>query len=157
MKNNTKERDMVIAEKIIKYCDEVNSTHQMFNNDINLFCNHEMGFIYRNAVTMPILQIGELVKNLSDEFRMDNNNIPWKLLARTRDFYAHNYGALDYDVTWDTSQNDIPELKKDLEDILLKNNYISVLNEVEQTADKISDALDNGEIGRGEQSVNQER
>lgn len=59
MKNN-KERDVVIAEKIIRYCDEVFSTHQMFNNDINLFCDQEMGFIYRNAITMPILQIGEL-------------------------------------------------------------------------------------------------
>lgn len=115
-----------------------------------------MGFIYRNAITMPILQIGELVKNLSDEFRTDNN-IPWKLLARTRDFYAHNYGALDYDVTWDTSQNDIPKLKEELEDILLKSNYLSTLNEVEQVADKISDALNNGEIDRDERSVDQER
>lgn len=36
---NKKERDVVIVEKIIKYCDEVYSTHQVFNNDINLFRN----------------------------------------------------------------------------------------------------------------------
>lgn len=57
---NKKERDVVIVEKIIKYCDEVYSTHQMFNNDINLFRNQEVGFIYRNAITMPILQIVSL-------------------------------------------------------------------------------------------------
>lgn len=156
---NKKERDVVIVEKIIKYCDEVYSTHQMFNNDINLFRNQEVGFIYRNAITMPILQIGELVKNVSDEFRADNNNIPWKLLARTRDFYAHNYGALDYDVTWDTSQNDIPKLKEELEDILLRNHYLTKFNEVDQIADKIQDAIDYGEldIGKNNRSVGQER
>lgn len=41
---NKKERDVVIVEKIIKYCDEVYSTHQMFNNDINLFRNQEVPF-----------------------------------------------------------------------------------------------------------------
>lgn len=108
---------------------------------------------------MPILQIGELVKNVSDEFRADNNNIPWKLLARTRDFYAHNYGALDYDVTWDTSQNDIPKLKEELEDILLRNHYLTKFNEVDQIADKIQDAIDYGEldIGKNNRSVGQER
>ena len=157
MKDPTKERDTIIAKKIIKYCDEIRLTHKLFKNDKDLFFDKEQGCIYRNAITMPILQIGELVKNLSEEFRMQNNNIPWKSIARTRDFYAHNYGALNFDTTWETSQDSVRELKEQLEDILLKNNYISMLNEVEQVADKISDALNNGEIDRDERSVEQER
>ena len=157
MKEKTKERDIVIVKKIIKYCDEVRLTHKLFKNDKDLFFDKEQGCIYRNAITMPILQIGELVKNLSEEFRTQNNNIPWRSIARTRDFYAHNYGSLNFNTTWDTSQDDIPNLKEELEDILLKNNYLSMLNEVEQVADKISDALDNGEIDRDGRSVEQER
>lgn len=32
---------------------------------------------YRNAVTMPILQIGELANRLSDEFKRSYPEIPW--------------------------------------------------------------------------------
>ena len=32
---------------------------------------------YRNAVTMPILQIGELANHLSEEFKQQNKQIPW--------------------------------------------------------------------------------
>jgi uncharacterized protein with HEPN domain len=39
---------------------------------------------------MPILQIGELAKNLSDEFRETNNDIPWKAIMGMRDIFAHH-------------------------------------------------------------------
>ena len=157
MKNNR--RDKLIVDKIIKYCNEIRLTHKLFNNDKDLFCDVERGFIYRNAITMPILQIGELVKNLSDDFKNQNHNIPWKSITGMRNVFAHNYGAIDRNGTWDTSQNDIPKLKEELEDILLKNNYLSMLNEVEQVADKIADAIDNGELdmNKDEQSRGQER
>ncbi|MBR1486006.1 MAG: hypothetical protein IJ597_01965 [Synergistaceae bacterium] len=55
-------RDLQIVRKIIKYCNEVQLTHKSFQNDKQLFCDKEKGFIYRNSISMPILQIGELVK-----------------------------------------------------------------------------------------------
>lgn len=115
MKDNI--RDAVIIEKILRYCDEINRTHQAFNNDKNLFFNKEEGFIYRNSITMPILQIGELVKNLSEEFTLKYNTIPWKAIAGMRDIFAHHYGAIDYDMTWNTSVEDIVDLKLFLESI----------------------------------------
>ena len=35
-------------------------------------------FVVRQAVSMCILQIGELVGNLSDEFKAEHNVIPWR-------------------------------------------------------------------------------
>ena len=64
-----RKRDEVIVGKILRYCDETAKTHKAFHNDKELFFNEEEGFIYRNSITMPILQIGELVKNLSEDFR----------------------------------------------------------------------------------------
>ena len=75
MKENKK--DAVIADKILRYCEEIAKTHEVFNNDKDLFFNKKNGFIYRNAITMPILQIGELVKNFSEEFTAKYNSMPW--------------------------------------------------------------------------------
>lgn len=74
-------RDNTIIEKILKYCNEIEQTHCAFNDDKDLFFDKDAGFIYRNSITMPILQIGELVKNLSDEFVIKYNGIPWKAIA----------------------------------------------------------------------------
>ena len=63
-----KPSDKIIIKKIIDYCLQIKETHEYFNNDKNLFLNDEKGFIYRNSITMPILQIGELAKVLSEEY-----------------------------------------------------------------------------------------
>lgn len=107
-----RKRDFVIIEKVLRYCDEIEKTHIAFHNDKELFFNKEDGFIYRNSITMPILQIGELVKNLSEEFVAEHNSIPWKAIAGMRDIFAHHYGSIDYDMTWNTSVEDITALKE---------------------------------------------
>ena len=112
-------RDLQIIRKIIKYCDEILLTHENFRNDKKLFCDKERGFIYRNAISMPILQIGELVKNLSGDFIIEHNSIAWREIAKMRDFFAHHYGTLDYEITWNTSKDDISALKFYLKNILL--------------------------------------
>ena len=109
--------DTQIVRKIIRYCDEVRLTHESFQNDKRLFFDREKGFIYRNSISMPMLQIGELVKSLSDDFRTVHNSMPWREIAKMRDFFAHHYGTLDYEITWTTSQRDITELKNYLESV----------------------------------------
>ncbi len=84
-------RDFQIVRKIIKYCNEIQFTHENFKNDKKLFCDKDNGFIYRNAISMPILQIGELVKNLSDDFRAEHNVMAWREIAKMRDFFAHHF------------------------------------------------------------------
>ncbi len=106
-----KKRDAVIVEKVLRYCDEISKTHEAFHNDKDLFFNKEDGFIYRNSITMPILQIGELIKNLSEEFTSKYNAMPWKAIAGMRDIFAHHYGSIDYEMTWNTSKEDIAMLK----------------------------------------------
>ena len=111
------ERDTVIINKILAYCDEIKDTHTFFNNDKKLFFDKEHGFVYRNSITMPILQIGELSKNLSDDFRTAYKDIPWRDVMGIRDIFAHHYGSLDYDMAWSTSKEDIENLRLVLEKV----------------------------------------
>ncbi len=113
-----KQRDKAILIKIMNYCTEIKDTHNYFKQDKELFTNEKCGFIYRNSITMPILQIGELAKTLSTEFLDEYTKIPWKMIMRMRDIVAHHYGSLDYGIVWNTSMSDIPELYLGIKEIL---------------------------------------
>lgn len=107
MKNN--ERDINIIKKIIKYCEEIFETQKYFGNEYNLFRNN---FIYKNAISMSILQIGELAGHLSEGFKTHHSEIPWRNIKGIRNFMAHEYGNLDTGLVWDTVIEDIPRLHR---------------------------------------------
>jgi len=67
---------------------------------------------------MCVVQIGELVAQLSEEVKKQNAMIPWRIIKDTRNFYVHAYGAIDIPSVWDTLSSDIPALKTACEDIL---------------------------------------
>ena len=113
-----RDRDKLVLQKILKYCGEVTATNEHFHSDETLFKDVERGFVYRNAVSMPILQIGELCKNLSDGFVAQHSGIPWKMMARMRDVLAHHYGAIDMDTTFLTATVDVPEVRRQVSAIL---------------------------------------
>ena len=66
--------------------------------------------LYRKAIVMSILNIGELSKNLPLEFKLTYNDIPWKKIAGMRDIAAHGYHVMDDDIIWDVAVKSIPEL-----------------------------------------------
>ena len=79
-------------------------------------------YVYRNSITMPILQIGELVKHLSDEFLKNYPEIPWRQIKGMRDIFAHHYGSVDFKFVWHTSHEDIDELINFLKHLLENND-----------------------------------
>ncbi|TCL72453.1 uncharacterized protein with HEPN domain [Hydrogenispora ethanolica] len=68
----------------------------------------------KRAVCMTLLNIGELVKHLTGEFKLANGNIPWRNIAGLRDITAHQYQALNMGDVWHTVRNDIPLLKRNI-------------------------------------------
>ena len=44
--------------------------------------------------------IGEAAKHLSETFRASQPDIPWQLMAGTRDRLIHGYFGVDYDIVW---------------------------------------------------------
>ena len=108
-------RDETIRGKMLAYCREIKKTHQYFQEDQALFFDKENGAIYRNAISMPLMQIGELAKNLSEEFRGRYSEIPWRDAIRMRDVFAHHYGAMNYEQIWEASHSDVAELERCLQ------------------------------------------
>ena len=59
---------------------------------------------------MCVVQIGELVGQLSEEVKRRNTAIPWRIIKDTRNFYVHAYGASDIPSVWDTLEHDNPDV-----------------------------------------------
>jgi uncharacterized protein with HEPN domain len=64
------------------------------------------------ATCYAILNIGELVKGLSEGVTKRNESIPWKQIVGMRNRAAHGYHFLSPEVVWDVVRFEIPVLKK---------------------------------------------
>lgn len=111
--NSSRDRDII--EHILRYCREIDQAVERFGNDKDTFMADA---VYRNSVAMPVQQIGELAKHLTDEFLEEHTQIPWKNIKGMRTWFAHQYLDMDRAVIWDVVQNGIPPLKEFCEEYL---------------------------------------
>ena len=104
------ERDAEVLRNILKYCEQIDDANQQFDSKKEDF---EENSVYRNAVAMCVLQIGELAKHLSNEYRLHTaDEIPWHQIQGLRNVVAHEYGKIDADLLWETVTEDIPQLRE---------------------------------------------
>jgi uncharacterized protein with HEPN domain len=64
-----------------------------------------------DSIMFRFIQISELIKKLTYEFRIKNSTIPWKNIIGLKNKMIHEYGNIDLDIIYST-------LKKDLFEIL---------------------------------------
>ena len=117
MKHN---KNYIILTKIISYCKDAQDTVERAG-DFDTLSNDTL---YKNAASMCILQIGELVSVLDKEVIEKHNNIPWSHIKKMRNKAAHHYGKFDSKILWETIKDDIPIL------INVCNNIIKELDEM---------------------------
>ena len=69
----------------------------------------------RRAVSMTLINIGELVKNLTPPFEDAHPQVPWKAMATLRNVAAHKYQTLRMEDVWDTVALDLPRIYNDMQ------------------------------------------
>lgn len=109
------DRNISVLEHIIDYCQQIEQTVARFGDSADVFRNDP---IYRNAAALCILQIGELVGKLTDEFREQHPAVPWRQIKAMRNIVAHSYGTVDPEITWEIIADEIPALKAYCEQIV---------------------------------------
>ena len=72
----------------------------------------------QDAVIREIEIMGEATKRLTEEIKEIYSDIPWKKIAGTRDKLIHDYFGVDIDAVWDTASKDLPDLKKQIKEII---------------------------------------
>ena len=76
---------------------------------------------------MCIIQIGENVSRLSEEFREKHNQVPWRSIKDMRNIVTHKYESAEFDVLWYALTVEVPELKESLIDLKYYSISLKVL------------------------------
>ena len=108
-------RDMITIQKVIS---EMQIGIDMLGTtDLETFLTNEM---LKRALGMTAINVGELVKVVTDEVRNKYKEFPWKAVAGTRDITAHRYQTLRMEDVYMTVHEEYPVLMQQLQDILKK-------------------------------------
>lgn len=106
-------RDRIILEKVLS---EIEIAGKFTgNHSLQEFLSDEL---LKRAACMTVINIGELVKNLSTGCRIAYPAVPWKEIAGFRDIAAHKYQTLRMEDVFETITVDFPALYENIRDIL---------------------------------------
>jgi uncharacterized protein with HEPN domain len=73
----------------------------------------------QDAILRRITIIGEATKRLSQDFRNQHPNVPWKEIAGMRDVITHEYDEVDLDEVWTVINENLPQLLEYIEPLVL--------------------------------------
>jgi uncharacterized protein with HEPN domain len=105
-----------VLEKILFHCRLISDYLKKHNYKYEEFLTD---YEFFDAVSMREMQIGEVSKNLSEDFRNETSDkIPWHEIKGMRNLYAHHYDDMKIEDIWDTAVNDIPILQTFCENYL---------------------------------------
>ena len=106
-------RDKIVIQKVLS---EIKIGLDMLGtSSLDEFISDEK---LKRAVGMTVINIGELIKNITEETRKDYANVPWKAIAGMRDIAAHKYQTLRMEDVYNTVKSDFPILQVQLSEIL---------------------------------------
>ena len=72
----------------------------------------------QDAVIRRFEIIGEAAKRVSASMRNRHPTVPWKEMSRMRDRVIHGYETVDWQIVWQTIEQDLPRLITALDAIL---------------------------------------
>jgi uncharacterized protein with HEPN domain len=74
--------------------------------------------ILRRAVERSLEIIGEAARGVSDRFKAEHPEIPWRAITAQRHILAHEYGEIDDERIWRVAITHIPELVRQLQPLV---------------------------------------
>lgn len=108
-----KNKEYMAVTKMIEYIDLAEKYTQGF--EYEEFIKDDKSL---NATIFVLSQIGELVKNISEETQKKYNYIEWRLIKNLRNKIVHDYEGLQYKIIWAIIKEDISELRKNLQEMI---------------------------------------
>lgn len=111
----SKRRDINLIQKMIDYCNEVEKAMEIFGRTFEDYCNQST---FQLACSACIIQLGESINRMTDEFKARHDEIDWYNIKTLRNLNTHEYENLRLKVMWAILTQKIPKLRKQLEQIL---------------------------------------
>jgi uncharacterized protein with HEPN domain len=111
---NEKERNLFRLGHIRDCINKV----EYLSGKLHNYDNFERQWIEQDAIIRNLEIIGEASVNVSDGLKMQYPDVAWKEIRGMRNFVTHQYFGVELIDIWSTVVNDIPNLKKQIEDII---------------------------------------
>lgn len=109
------DRDKKIIRRICEHIDAVKDYCKNVK-DSEAFMKNKM---LMEASIFNIMQIGELIKEeLSEETKKSVTSIPWQQIYGLRNRIVHGYSSVKPEMVWGIITEDLPNLKKELEELI---------------------------------------
>jgi uncharacterized protein with HEPN domain len=80
--------------------------------------NFEKQWIEQDAIIRNLEIIGEASVHVSDDLKGKYADVDWKEMRGMRNFVTHQYFGVSLTIIWDIVVNDIPLLKRQIQDII---------------------------------------
>lgn len=97
-------------------------------NDLSFIIKHtadlsqvefETDEVLLDSIMFRFIQISANIKQLTDDFKIKQHQIPWKSIIGLRNKTVHEYGKVDLKIVYNTVKNDIPKLEKLFQDTII--------------------------------------
>jgi len=121
-------KDRIILQKISGYIDDV--VQYIHGLSFEQFMTDKKTI---SACAFSVSQIGELAKDISLSTQEEYSCIPWKSIRGMRNKIVHDYENIDFAVLWGTITKSLPELLKQIDEILYREvEEINILDDEEE-------------------------
>jgi uncharacterized protein with HEPN domain len=74
--------------------------------------------LIQNWIAHHLQIIGEATRSISSELKDEHGELPWQKIVGMRHILVHRYFEVDTDLIWSVIEDDLPELKQQVELIL---------------------------------------
>ena len=110
-----KDNDKRVIERLIYYCNRLHEHVSVFGNSKEEYIANKQ---YQDACSLVIIQLGEQVGRLSQEFKDEHDDIDWDGIKGMRNIHTHDYDNVMFDIAWESITEDAPYHKKYLEKLI---------------------------------------
>ena len=87
-------------------------------------CEKDLAIYYALIKNLEI--IGEATYKLTKEFKTQHPETPWAQIEGLRHVIVHDYYQVDFNIVWDTLENDLVGLRSQIERYLKEENQQSL-------------------------------
>src|SRR5665213_1189757 len=81
------------------------------------YASFEESYDVQDKVMRRLEIIAEAAKNLPENVRIENPQIPWKSIIGLRNIIVHNYDDVNLKEIWEIVKQHLPQTKKHIEEI----------------------------------------
>lgn len=103
------ERDNDQLGVILHYCTRLDVSLERFGRTFEAFSDD---IPFQDSCSLCLIQIGEAVGRLSDEFKLQHPEMDWRRIYGMRCHLVHGYEMFDAEIAWDAIEHFAPPLRE---------------------------------------------